>query len=164
MRYLGKKSLSSFLKGFCRVSWFAVLIMAVIAGVIGAYLAFTPVDDPLLVRIAGATGMDLGDKDWITFKNLPVAVRMLIFPWFIAVVVLTLEVIKKTRLLFANFTNNIVFDPANVQTIAKLGKLLIPFSILTVNISSLIVSFLLLLLCEIFKSGAVLQQEHDLTV
>ena len=37
-------------------------------------------------------------------------------------------------------------------------------SILTFNFTSLLISILLLLLCEIFKNGTALQEEYDLTV
>jgi hypothetical protein len=164
MKYLGEKSLSSFLSGLCGVSWYIVLVLAVIGGTIGSYLFFTPIDDPFLTKMAQVMELDINDKDWVAFKNLPLVIRMLCLPWLVAVVVLILKLIKKAQNLFNNFKKNIVFDPANVSIIESLSKLLIPFSILTFNFSSLATSLLLFLLCEIFKNGTVLQQEHDLTI
>jgi hypothetical protein len=164
MKYLGEKSLSSFLHGFLRIGWYIVLIVAVLMGVIGSYLFFTPIDDPLVVKVAASMQADIHDKDWVTFKHLPVFVRLLIVPYFIAVVAFLLKVLRMAQHLFANFTKSIVFDKGNVTTIAALGKTLIPFSILTFNFSCFFTALLLLLLCEIFKNGTFLQEEHDLTV
>ncbi len=164
MKYLGKKSLSSFLSGFFRIGWYVVLACAVIAGLFCSFLFFTPLDNPALVKMAKYTEFNLQDKDWVTFRNLPLAIRLLILPYFIAVVVLMLKLIKKAQQLFANFKKDLVFNRSNVLIIATFGKLLIAFSILTFNLSSLIASLLLLLLCEIFKNGTALQEEHDFTV
>lgn len=164
MKYLGEKSLSSFLSGFLHVSWYVVLVLAVIAGLFGSYLFFTPIDDPNVVKMAKCMEWNLQDEDWVSFKNLPLAVRLLFLPYFIAVIVLMLKLIKNAQHLFTNFKKDIVFDKRNVLIIATFSKLLIPFSILTFDLSSLMVSLLLLLLCEIFKSGTTLQEDHDLTV
>jgi hypothetical protein len=164
VKYFGKKSLSSFLSGFFHVCWYATLICAVFAGIIGLYLLFAPIDDPIILKIAEYTEWNLQDKDWICMKNLPVAVRMLFIPYFIAIIVLALKMIKQSQALFINFKNEIVLNKSNVNIISKISKLNIGFSILTFNFSSLMVSVLLFMLCEIFKKGALLQEEHDLTV
>lgn len=164
MKYLGEKSLSSFLSGFFHVGWYIVLTCAVIAGVLCSYLFFVPLDNPTFIKIAKYMDFDLQDKDWVAFRNLPLALRLLFLPYFVAIVVLMLKLIKKAQQLFANFKKDIVFNKSNVAIIATFSKLLIPFSILTFNLSSLIASLLLLLLCEIFKNGAALQEEHDFTV
>ncbi len=164
MKYLGEKSLSSFLNVFMRVCRYIVFVAAVIVGLVGSYLLFAPLDDPAVVRMARCMEWNLQDKDWITFKNLPFAVRLLFVPYFITVIVLMLKLMKKAQDLFTNFKNNIVFDRSNVHIISSFSKMLIPFSILTFDLGSLFVSSLLLLLCEIFKNGAALQEEHDLTV
>lgn len=164
MKYLGEKSLSSFLSGLCHVSWYIVLGFSIIFGFFGSLFCFAPPHDPTIVKIAKSLEWNLQDEDWLTFINLPLAVRLLILPYFIALVVLTLRLIKKAQQLFTNFKRNMVFHKNNVQIIASFSRLLIPFSIITFNFSSLIVSFLLLLLCEIFKNGTVLQEEHDYTV
>lgn len=164
MKYLGEKSLSSFLSGFCHVCWYIVLVFAIGFGLLGSYLFFAPLHDPLIVKLAKSMQCNLQDKDWVTFKSLPLAVRLLFLPYFIAIIALILKLIKKAQQLFTNFKKNIVFHKSNVQIIASFSRLLIPFSIITFNLSSLMVSFLLLLLCEIFQNGTVLQEEHDYTV
>ena len=109
--------------------------------------------------------MNGSDKqDWETFRNLPLAVKFLIMPYLAAVAVLLLMIIKKSRELFTNFKNDIVFNKSNVILISNISKLMIAFSALTFSLQSLILSVLLLMLCEIIKSGTALQEEHDLTV
>ena len=164
MKYLGPKSLSSFFEGFLGICWYVVLIGSIIAGVIGTYLFLTPIDDPLVIKAASCMQADIHDKDWVTFKHLPMIIRMLFIPYFIAVVAILLQLIRAAQRLFGNFTRNIVFDGSNVALISSLAKLLIPFSILTFNLSCLCTCLLLYLLCEIFKNGTVLQEEHDLTI
>jgi hypothetical protein len=164
MKYLGEKSVSSFFSKFFHVSWYIVLICAVIGGVFGAYFIVVPLDDPDFLKMAGCMKMNLQDKDWVTFRNLPVAVRLLLFPYFIAVVVFLLRIIKKAEQLFTNFKNNILFNKSNVQLISQISKLNIVLSILTFSFGSLVTSVFLFMLCEIFKSATALQEEHDLTV
>ena len=165
MKYLGKKSLSSLLSGILHVSWYVVLVVSIIAVVVGViFLFFIPLEDPVVSEIANAFNMDLKDADWEECKNLPLAVRILFLPYLGAIVVLLLRIIKKSQHLFTNFKNDIVFNKSNVLIISKISKLLIGFSIITFNFSSLLVSIILLMLCEIFKNGTALQEEHDLTI
>jgi hypothetical protein len=164
MKYLGEKSMSSFLSGLLKVGWYAVLAMAIIAGLVGAYLLFAPPNDLLIIKAAKSMELNLQDKDWIDFKKMPLIIRMFFMPYFITVVILILKLIKKARGLFENFKKDIVFDKSNVQIILSFSKLLIPFSVLTLDISSLMLSLFMFLLCEIFKNGTMLQEEHDLTI
>jgi uncharacterized metal-binding protein len=94
----------------------------------------------------------------------PLIGKILILPYFGVVVVFLLQIIKKAQQLFNNFKNDLVFNKSNVMLISKISKLLIVFSILTFNFSSLLVSVLLFMICEIFKKGTTLQEEHDFTV
>jgi len=103
-------------------------------------------------------------KDFETFMRLPVFVKILIFPYFWAVVVLLLIIIRKSRELFLNFKNNILFNRSNVALLSSISKFNIAFSIMTFSFSSLLASIFLLMACEVFKNGTVLQEEHDLTV
>jgi hypothetical protein len=177
MKYFGKKSLSSLLSGILHVFWYVVLVGSIIAAVIGiAIILFsTPLGDPVRTEIAKCNSnisvldfqnsMDYNDKkDWEVFKNLPLVVKFLILPYFGAFAVLLLQIIKKSRLLFTNFKNDIVFNKINAIIILNISKLNIGFSIITFNFSLLLVSVLLFMLCEIFKRGSALQEEHDLTV
>jgi hypothetical protein len=170
VKYFGKKSLSSFLSGFFHVSWYVVLVISIIAAVIGGAIILYSIlgGDPAASEIAKGNcpffSMDHKDKDWETFKNLPLVVKIVILPYFGAVVLLLLRMIKKAGHLFTNFKNDILFDKSNVLIISTISKLNIWLSILTFSFGSLLISLFLFMLCEIFKSGASLQEEHDLTV
>lgn len=169
MKYFGKKSLSSFLSGFLHVFWYVVLVISIITGVIGAIIMFSiPPGDNVVSEIAKGNfhicGMDFKSKDWAEFKNLPLAIKIIMLPYFGVIVVLLLQIIKKSQHLFTNFKNDILFNKSNVLILSKISKLNIGFSILTIDISSLLVSLFLFMLCEIFKSGTALQEEHDYTV
>lgn len=169
MKYLGKKSLSSLLSGILHVSWYIVLALSIFAVVMGAIILFsTPVEDPAALGIARVNFHIFSelknDKDWQMFKNLPLVVRILFLPYFGVIAVLLLRILKKSQRLFNNFKNDLVFNKNNVLIISKISKLLIGFSILTFDFSSLLAGILLLMLCEIFKNGTALQEEHDLTI
>lgn len=169
MKYLGKKSLSSLLSGILHLSWYIVLILSIIAVVMGVIILFsTPIEDPAALGIAKVNFYIFSelknDKDWQMIENLPLAVRILLLPYFGVIVALLLQILKKSQYLFINFKNDVVFNKNNVLIILKISKLLIGFSILTFDFSSLLAGILLLMLCEIFKNGTALQEEHDLTV
>jgi hypothetical protein len=133
----------------------------------------TPIEDPAALDPAalGIAKVNFyifselkNDKDWQMIENLPLAVRILLLPYFGVIVALLLQILKKSQYLFINFKNDVVFNKNNVLIILKISKLLIGFSILTFDFSSLLAGILLLMLCKIFKNGTALQEEHDLTV
>jgi hypothetical protein len=188
MKYFGNKSLSSFMSGLLHVSWYLVLITAVIAPLVlgGIILFSTSIGDSVVSAIEkGEVHMcdrdykhpprdiknelskdftEKDKKDWEEFKSLPVGVKFIMIPYCEAVLILLLFIIRKSRQLFVNFKNNIMFSEGNVLLISKISKFLIAFSIMTFSFSSLVLSVVLLMVCEIIKSGAALQEEHDLTV
>ena len=170
MKYFGKKSLSSVMSGILHVSWYVVLVVSIIGALIGLVLLFhVPAREYIAAEIARSSSFtcDMSSKDqkdWETFMNLPIFVRLIVVPYFVAVVVLLLKIIRRSQLLFTNFKNEIVFNMSNVEIISKLNKLLIVFSIMTVNFGALLVCVLLIMVCEIMKNGTALQEEHDLTV
>lgn len=177
MKYFGKKSLSSWLSVILHFSWYVTLVFTIIAPIIAliVILFSTPLGDQVLKEIAKsniaissadfAQSMDTKEaKDWEEFKKWPLAVKLLILPYLVTVMVFLLQIIKKSQQLFTNFKNDIVFNKSNVQLISKISKLLIIFSIITFSFSSLLISIVLLLFCEIIKNGTVLQEEQELTV
>ncbi|HEY4696123.1 MAG TPA: hypothetical protein VIH13_04465 [Candidatus Hydromicrobium sp.] len=169
MKYLGKKSLSFFLSGLLHVSWYVILVVSIIGVVYGAIVLFvTPVENPAATGIARVNFYIFNelksDEGYQIIRSLPVAVRILFLPYIGAATVLLLQIIKKSRHLFTNFKNNIVFNKSNILIISKISKLLIVFSIITFNFSSLLVAIILLILYEILKNGTALQEEHDLTI
>jgi hypothetical protein len=109
--------------------------------------------------------MDPKEKqEWDTFINLPIYVKLVLVPYLGIIIVLLLKIIKISQSLFTNFKNDIVFNNRNVEIISKTNKLLIAYSIMTFNLSTMLVCVLLLMISEIFKNGASLQEEHDHTV
>jgi hypothetical protein len=169
MKYLGKKSLSSFMSIFLHIAWYVIILASIIAIAYGAIVLFaTPVEDSAATGIAKINyhifSKLRNDEDWQMFKDLPVAVKSLILLYFVAVAVLLLQIISKSRRLFNNFKNDIVFSKSNVLVISKTSKLLFVFAILTFNFSSLLVAVILFILYGILKDGTALQEEHDLTI
>lgn len=170
MKYFGEKSLSSFFSGFLRICWYLVLIGSILMGVMGIlFILYMSAGDLTFLGIprcsADSLGMSSEDRqDWETFKSLPLAVKFIILPYCAVIVVFLLKIIKKSQEVFTNFKNDVVFNRSNVILISKIGRLLIIFSIITFSFNSLLVSVLLLVFCEVVKSGTALQEEHDLTV
>jgi len=168
MKYFGKKSLSSFLSSFLRVLWHIVLVFSIIAAVFGTVMIIISSGDHVMTELTKCSitvpEMEANDKDWETFRNLPLGVKFFIMPYMAAVVALLLKIITRAQQLFSNFKNDVVFNKTNVHLISKMSRLMIAFSIVTFSFYSLLVSIILLMLCEIFKSGTALQEEHDLTV
>ncbi len=185
MRYFGKRSLSSTLSTVLHVSWIIVLVIAVLApfaagGII--YLS-TPSGEQALASvgthcgaktgnpsetidqaICGENSSDKDQKDWQSFKNTHIALKLLMIPYLEGVLILLLVMIRKSRKLFINFTNDLVFSRENVPLISTISKLNIAFAILTFSFTTLLISVVLFMLCELVKTGAVLQEEHDLTI
>lgn len=161
MRYFGESSLSSWIHRLLQVAWWVVLVGAV--GCLGflAVAAFPELGGKASLAIcqAGKT-----DPEWVEFVGLPAYVKMLVFPYLGLVAYLLLQVLSQSRNLFANFRQHSIFTQDNVASLSKLSRFLIAFSVVSFNLSTLLVSLILLLVCEIFKNGTALQTEHDLTV
>ena len=158
MKYLGEKSLSSFLSVLLNIAWYVVLIGCVAGGIFFLIMIFQPSGGI-------AEAMELtSDSDWQKMVAMPLVLKILMIPYGATVLVLLLIIIRKCRSIFNNFSREEVFRPENVDLIRETGKVLLVLSIITFQLGALIASLLLLLLCEVFKSGAALQEEHDLTV
>ncbi len=170
MKYFGKKSLSSLLSNILNISWYLVIVAAIAIAVIGAINLFTlSFGDPVTSQIAKGNFHlcimdDTNMTKWEAFRNWPIAYKFIIIPYFITVVVVLLQIIKTSQQLFLNFKNNIVFANNNSLLALKISKMNIVFSIITFNFCLLVVSILMLILCEIIKNGTMLQEEHDFTV
>ncbi len=170
MKYFGKKSLSSVASGILHVSWYVVLVGSIIfTFVLAIMLMHISFGDPVTSVISKGSFnfcgfMDYQDKEYGNINGWPLFAKIIIFPYFVVFVVLMLQIIKKTHNLFINFKNDIVFDKNNAIIISKISKLNIALSIITFNLSLLLVSVLLFMLCEILKNGSVLQEDHDLTI
>jgi hypothetical protein len=161
MKYLGKNSLSSVLSELFHVAWWVVLYLSVFFSVVFAItLFYKPFGDTVANYIRNMNGTTSWDKiyGWNIF------VKIIVLPYFAALVVLLELLIKKIQELFTNFKNDVVFNKKNVVIISRISKLSIVFSILTFSLSSLLLSIFMFILCEIVKKGTTLQEEHDFTV
>ncbi len=161
MKYLGEKSLSSVLSVLLKVIWYGIILLAIGSFV---FFYFLPLDGSFVLKVADFFNWNLEDPDWIDFASYTFLMKSILLPYFGAIVIFALLIVKKSGSLFRNFKNDIVFSKKNVLIISSLSKLLIVFSIFTFNITSLVISILLLVLCDIFKNGTVLQDDQDLTI
>lgn len=167
MKYFGKKSLSSVMSVVLHVAWYGVVVFSVLALAIATLaLCYKPVGNTILSEITQSICLNnTADKAcWEEFIKMPFIFKFILVPYFGAFVVLLLQIIKSTQALFTNFKQDIVFNKKNALIILKISKLNIGFALLTFNFSLMLVSVLLFMLCEIFKKGSVLQEEHDFTV
>ena len=158
MKYLGERSLSSVMSVVLNIAWYVILIGGVIAGIIFFLMLFLPPETQALIM-----GFS-DDPDWQDMVNLPLILKLLMVPYATVALVLLLVIIRRCRNLFENFRREQVFQKKNVTLIREVGKFLLIFSIITFQLGALFVSLLLLMLCEVFKEGTALQEEHDLTV
>jgi hypothetical protein len=167
MRYFGPRSLSSVLQRVLAVSWFAILATVVLLSSFLAIAFFSlNLGDPItsgIIQEAHAESA-LADKEWRDMLAQPAWVKALVFPFLAILTILLLMVISTARKLLANFAQDAVFRQENVALISRTAKLLLAFSVVSFNFTSLLVSFILLMLCEILRSGTALQEEQDLTV
>jgi hypothetical protein len=161
MKYFGKKSLSSVVHTILHIAWWAVLYISIFAAAVFALLLFSRSSGNWITAHVAKISPN---SNWQKIYTWPLIVKVIALPYVAAVVVLQLQMIKKAQQLFANFTNNIVFNKSNVQITSMISKMLIAYSILTADLTLFVVSIILLIVCAIIKNGTALQEEHDLTV
>jgi len=163
MKFFGNKSLSSVMSVLLHIAWYLALLAAVCAVAAGVVIVFhAQLGSPFTHGLQGSSAKDI--HDWQMFQSLPLGVRILILPYFGAIITLVLIVIRKSRQLFDQFKRDVVFNAGNVRVILQVSRLVIVLSIITFSLGSLLVGIILRLVCEIVKSGTALQEEHDLTV
>ena len=163
MKFFGNKSLSSVMSVLLHIAWYLALLAAVCAVAAGVVIVFhAQLGSPFSAGLQGSSAKDI--HDWQMFQSLPLGVRILILPYFGAIITLVLIVIRKSRQLFDQFKRDVVFNAGNVRVILQVSRLVIVLSIITFSLGSLLVGIILRLVCEIVKSGTALQEEHDLTV
>jgi len=163
VKYFGKRSLSSVTSVILHVAWYLALVTAVLALAAGVVIVFhAQLGSPFAHGLEGSSARDI--HDWQSFQGLPLGVRILVLPYFGAIMTLVIIVIRRSRQLFNRFRDEVVFNKDNVRSILQISRLIIALSIITFSLGTLLVGIILRLLCEIVKSGTALQEEHDLTV
>jgi hypothetical protein len=161
MRYFGEKSLSVWIYWVLQVSWYVVIVGSVSLMAFLAIAAFPEIGGTVSTMICESAK---SDHEWRDFVALPPYVKILVFPYLSLITFVLLKILTRSQNLFDNFRRNAIFTRDNANNLSKLSKLTIGFSIVTFNFSALLMSLILLLICEIFKNGTALQEEHDLTV
>ncbi|MDH5478777.1 MAG: hypothetical protein OEY50_10635 [Nitrospinota bacterium] len=170
MRYLGERSVSSFANRLLQALTFIVPLAAVFLIFILSVLCFAEAADDPTVSVYAEFKYNLleeAKKDpeaWEVTRNSPLIVRIAMLSYISIVSALLFQIVRVSRRIFINFAGNIVFSEVNTSVISSLTRLIIAFSILTFNLSSLIIGIILLILNDILKNGTALQEEHDLTV
>ncbi len=163
MKFFGKRSLSSVMGVLLHIAWYLAIVVAVGAAAAGVVVVFhQQLGSPFASELAKSSAKDL--HDWEMFQSMPLGVRILVLPYFGAVMTLVMMIIWRSRRLFAHFKDDIVFNAGNVRIILGVSRLVIIFSIITFSLGSLLVGIILRLVCEIVKNGTALQEEHDLTI
>jgi len=163
MKFFGKKSLSSVMSVLLHIAWYLAFVAAIGAAIAGVVVVFhQQLGSPFASALAKGSEKDI--HNWEMFQSLPLGVRILVLPYFGAVIALLMIIIWKSRQLFAHFRNDIVFNAGNVRITLSISRLVIALSIITFSLGSLLVGIILRLLCEIVKNGTALQEEHDLTI
>jgi hypothetical protein len=163
MKYFGKRSLSSVVSVLLHVAWYVSLVIAACALAAGVLIVFhAQLGSPFAHGLEGSSATDI--RDWARFQHLPLGVRILVLPYFGAIMTLVIIVIRKSRRLFDQFKNDVVFNKNNVRATLQISRLVIVLSIVTFSLGTLLVGIILRLLCEIMKNGTALQEEHELTV
>ncbi len=166
MRYFGEKSLSSWMNPILQTAWVLVLVSALGLSVLLAIALFpTPLSHTCLATISESIRLSRADDpEWNEFLALPALTRVVVFPYLALLTVLMLLILRKARELFANFARDAIFRQENVALIGNTSKLLIAFSLFSLNFAALLVSLVLLVVGEILRNGTTLQDEQDLTV
>jgi hypothetical protein len=151
------------MSGVLRLAWVLAWIAAGLAVVLGLAIIFhAQLGSPFAEGLRASSAKDVQDWEW--FQSLPLGIRLCILPYFGGIITLVILIIGKSKGLFANFRDELVFDRANVEAIRDISRLVIGLSILSFSIGSFLVGVILFLFCEIVKSGTALKEEHDLTI
>lgn len=163
MKYFGKSSLSSVMSSLLRLAWVLAWIAAGLAVLVGLAIVFhAQLGSPFAEGLRVSSPKDVQDWEW--FQSLPLGIRLCVLPYFGGIMALVILILGKSKQLFRNFRDDMVFAQGNVESIRDISRLVIGLSILTLSLGSFLVGIILFLLCEIVKSGTALQEEHDLTI
>jgi hypothetical protein len=170
MRYIGKKSVSSFINVALKVAWWLLLVVLLLFCAVMVFKVFSiDLGDKMSQQIAGLDMSETGQNmllwfDYSQISTWALGGKIVAMIFFIACGVLRLWILRTVQRLFANLTRDIVFDHKNVRLLSTMSLLLIVSSIINWSFGMLMVSLLMLILCEIFKKGSTLQEEQNLTV
>jgi hypothetical protein len=170
VKYIGKKSVSSFINVGLKVAWWLLLVILVLFTLVVFFKLFAiDLGDKMSGQIAGLEMTDAGQNwllwfDYSQIATWPMIGKVIAFVSFLACAVLRLWILRTVQRIFANFTRDIIFDYKNVKLLSTASLLFVISSVINWSLGLLLMSLLMLILCEIFKKGSTLQEEQDLTV
>ncbi|HYF23324.1 MAG TPA: DUF2975 domain-containing protein [Caulobacteraceae bacterium] len=173
MRAMGPGSVSSLLKIAMDVVWVVLLIGIAVLGLAALAVLFVPIPEDLTVEI-GSGSATL--TRWLAFAAL------LMFAGYIAILGL---VVGRVRRIFATLTAGDPFHPANVTRLRQIGiglaalegaNLLIPILLLLAapdadfnagvnfDLTAWFSVLVVFVMAEVFREGARLRREAELTI
>lgn len=176
LKLTGQNSVSSILYWLLNIIWYFVAIGSIIFLIFISFVIITPPSDTKHVPIVSSVSSQINNyvineaqppediRDWENFLRLPLMVRVLGIIYCILILITLLQIIKKFRLLFKQFSNQIFFSDENITIISTTSKLCIVISILTLNVIVFLSGIALLIISDVFKKGYVIQIENDLTI
>lgn len=170
MKYFGEKSVSSWILIILRVVHVLAYVILVGGSLFWIFLSTLLYFEGDLVaagHIAEAEmpSLEIGkDEEGKFFLGIPYWVKLLMLPYFWALFYFIIKTIRRSKNLFTNFRDNVVFKKENVELISRIGKLMIIISVMTFDFKTLFLSVFVFMLAEIFKNATRLQEEADFTV
>ncbi len=192
MRYLGKKSLASFLRRLLDVAWYLAIGGSIL--LVGS-IVFSWLKMPEMTSGQGSLVIETPGLDFILHDGLQgaFAPSHFLFQFILTLPLLAagLIVIYNLRRIFATLIQEKPFQVENIRRIRLIGIVVIAGTVLSgilhtligfylvnlinlpglelkanvsLNISGLFLGVVILTLAEIFRLGAALQEEQDMTV
>lgn len=129
MRYLGKNSISSFLRIVCNIAWYIHLILGtlLLLGMV-FFTIYGPEITPIIMKDFSfqTPGLKIFiDWEMLTVRPLPQCTIVVVFAsaiWFIAMVLFILYQLRK---IFANLVKEEPFVKENVLRVRKIGMIVL---------------------------------------
>jgi hypothetical protein len=170
MKYIGKKSVSSVINVILKIAWWLLLAAMILFTLVVFFKLFSiDLGERLTEDIAKLDMADAGQNwllwfDYSQIATWPMIGKIIAFASFLACGVLRLWILRTVQRMFANFTQDTIFDYRNIKLLSTASVFFVISSVLNWSFGMLMVSLLMVILCEIFKKGSRLQEEQDLTV
>ncbi|HEQ71617.1 MAG TPA: hypothetical protein ENN69_03930 [Spirochaetia bacterium] len=151
MKYFGKKSLSSVLLVVLQVVFWGVVVTAVIGAVMGVFfIAATPAGEPTdtgtILMDFKVLKAEMAFADWNKWSVVPLPVKILLFPYGAAIVIVALVLLRKVMSLLRVFKAETDGGTDTGELVVVIGKFLIVFSLMVFQLSLLGAGLLVLLL------------------
>lgn len=165
MRYLGKNSISSFLRIVCNIAWYIHLILGtlLLLGMV-FFTIYGPEITPIIMKDFSfqTPGLKIFiDWEMLTVRPLPQCTIVVVFAsaiWFIAMVLFILYQLRK---IFANLVKEEPFVKENVLRVRKIGMIVLVGAVIQ-SIMEYLIGFFVMK--HIVIQGIQLVPEFELNV